>query len=458
MAVTQEKVIVNFDAMTKGLMNGINRVRRGINVAKRNFSDFSSVITASLPELKKMNSGMRVMQSSGGKVAFRLREMTHGARGFRMEMLGIMFFGMAISRIFKGLMRTSLQWAGTMKILSAALGILFLPTALELNDWALKFLDIVGGMDGDTKKLTGKITLLAIGFGMLLSVIGAVALGIGSLILVVGNLFAEGGLLAGLVPTLKAALASLGSSFILILGVLLAVGAIIAGIFMAWRENFMGMREIYSFFIESVKNMFIGLIGIVQGVLNIIKGIFTGDLDLIIEGFKQIFVGLFEFVLNLVRAIGAVFGIIVIGVIKFLDNLAVLIGEAVLRIVDFFVASWKRGVEQIREFFEKLLPEWMINLFKKGFKISGGSGKKGNVLGFANGGIVPGPIGQPVPAIVHGGETVIPANGNASGMPSPQISIRIDRVSSDYDVRRIASEIKRQWTTDYERESKRRGR
>ena len=36
-------------------------------------------------------------------------------------------------------------------------------------------------------------------------------------------------------------------------------------------------------------------------------------------------------------------------------------------------------------------------------------GKVGNVLGFAEGGEVPGPEGAPMPAIVHGGETVLPS-------------------------------------------------
>jgi len=36
-----------------------------------------------------------------------------------------------------------------------------------------------------------------------------------------------------------------------------------------------------------------------------------------------------------------------------------------------------------------------------------------DLLGFQEGGVVPGPIGAPMPAIVHGGETVIPANKNA---------------------------------------------
>jgi len=37
-------------------------------------------------------------------------------------------------------------------------------------------------------------------------------------------------------------------------------------------------------------------------------------------------------------------------------------------------------------------------------------------LGFAEGGIVPGPVGAPVPAIVHGGETIIPVGKSAGGI------------------------------------------
>lgn len=40
----------------------------------------------------------------------------------------------------------------------------------------------------------------------------------------------------------------------------------------------------------------------------------------------------------------------------------------------------------------------------------GGASTGLGLLGFATGGIVPGPVGAPVPAIVHGGETIIPAN------------------------------------------------
>jgi hypothetical protein len=43
---------------------------------------------------------------------------------------------------------------------------------------------------------------------------------------------------------------------------------------------------------------------------------------------------------------------------------------------------------------------------------------RGTVLGFQQGGIVPGPTGVPVAAVVHGGETIIPAGsiGNRNGL------------------------------------------
>jgi hypothetical protein len=45
-------------------------------------------------------------------------------------------------------------------------------------------------------------------------------------------------------------------------------------------------------------------------------------------------------------------------------------------------------------------------------------GHSGNLLGFAEGGTVPGPTGAPLLAVVHGGETVIPAGRGGGGGPT----------------------------------------
>ena len=73
-------------------------------------------------------------------------------RGFKMEMLGVMFFGMSLVRVFNGLIKTSLDWFGITEIMSTALGILFLPVAELVLEWALAFLEWVGNLTDRQKK------------------------------------------------------------------------------------------------------------------------------------------------------------------------------------------------------------------------------------------------------------------------------------------------------------------
>ena len=54
-------------------------------------------------------------------------------------------------------------------------------------------------------------------------------------------------------------------------------------------------------------------------------------------------------------------------------------------------------------------------------------------LGFATGGIVPGPIGQAVPAIVHGGETIIPAGGSGGGSVNVHVTVNGTVVSTAFE-------------------------
>ncbi len=116
----------------------ITKNARGFsNVMAQNMDQFKKTTTAA----GRLDDRLVGMNNTGARFAHTTRILTHGMRGFRMELLGVMFFGMAISRVFTGMIRKSLEWAGTMDIMSAAMGILFLPLAESLTDWAVKFLD-----------------------------------------------------------------------------------------------------------------------------------------------------------------------------------------------------------------------------------------------------------------------------------------------------------------------------
>lgn len=66
-----------------------------------------------------------------------------------------------------------------------------------------------------------------------------------------------------------------------------------------------------------------------------------------------------------------------------------------------------------------------------------------SLLSFDKGGIVPGPIGSPMLAVVHGGETVVPTRGGSASSFGNGITVNIsgNNISSDMDMRKIAERV-----------------
>ncbi|HUV84310.1 MAG TPA: hypothetical protein VMV86_01295, partial [Methanosarcinales archaeon] len=162
---------------------------------KKNFQQTNNVISMTnkqfqkaSPLIKNVNTGIGKQATRSARLAERVRRLTLGFRGFRMEMLSVMFFGMAIQRFFTGLIQPALQLTGVFDIFTAALQLLFLPVALMVLDWAILFLDWVSNLPEGTKKLIGIIALLGIAFGTFLFLVGTIALGIGGLLMVFGGI------------------------------------------------------------------------------------------------------------------------------------------------------------------------------------------------------------------------------------------------------------------------------
>lgn len=68
----------------------------------------------------------------------------------------------------------------------------------------------------------------------------------------------------------------------------------------------------------------------------------------------------------------------------------------------------------------------------------------GNLPGFAEGGVVPGPIGAPTLAVVHGGETVVPANGKAPAGVGGTVNLSVNVgtfVGTEMEKRKLAEEL-----------------
>ena len=122
-------------------------------------------------------------------------------------------------------------------------------------------------------------------------------------------------------------------------------------------------------------------------------------------------------------------------------------------LVDAFTGAWNQIKEvtltvftSIRDFIDSVLDSIMsgIEKIRGGFSsITGFVGSVGdsigNLLQFSSGGLVPGMLGQPQLAVVHGGERVLPAQGlRGRGVGSVSVNISGNTISSDVDVDRMA--------------------
>ena len=168
-------------------------IQKGLNAYNKNMRSLNASFSAPLDKMKDMQTaqgGWNRATTAGstqiGRMGLGLRKTTHGMRGFRMEMLGIMFFGMAMKKMFGGLLKTSLGWTGIMELLSMTLGVLFLPVALQLLDIFLPLFEWLMNLSDNTKLWIGWLVVLGFIIGTIIMVVGMLALGIGSIILVIG--------------------------------------------------------------------------------------------------------------------------------------------------------------------------------------------------------------------------------------------------------------------------------
>ena len=434
-----------------GLLKNTNALNQYIGAN----SGLGKVMGMNIEDLSAFNKQGGRFTSMGGRFANRVRMMTHGMRGFRMEMLGVMFFGMALTRAIGGLAGKSIEWMGVMDVLGAALGILFLPLAEKLLDWAIKFMDWVDQLTESQKAWYSKIALVIAGVGLLITVIGTLGLGIGSLIMAFGFLFSPMGLIIG-------ALASIASYIFLkdmfrdLDDKLVAFG-ISGEAFDKFSQRAKdAIPKIANFFKETrikIANFLTDNIPqfIESGyefISALAKGLFN-NLDRIIDSGKKI--------LNkLVNQLYENKKIISDALSKMIEEFITWIGQNSDKIAAIGIAIAKGIISGILKGFQNLAKSLRNKIddmlgIKKGSKMSsflwGPSMEKG--------GIVPGSPGQEVPIVAHAGERVIPA-GQDAGMGTTNITVNAN-VSSDYDVRRLADQLKRYWVEDFERSTQTRG-
>lgn len=237
-AGTIEKVQVMLQAFTNGFSRGIERAQTQLKRAGKNIQEFGQVMHQPMETFRSMNQNAKTMTTTGGKFANGIRMWTHGLRGFRMEMLGVMFFGMMLQRVFLGLLSPVMEAFGVMDIFRVMLLTLFLPVMEMIYPYLLSFMEWFMDLPAPAKKLIGIIVLAGVAFGTFLMVLGSFALGIGSIIQIW--------------PTLTALFAGVGAFLVPIIAIV------------------MGIIDIFTQWGVSTRKLVRGILTVIAGVAGVV--------------------------------------------------------------------------------------------------------------------------------------------------------------------------------------------
>ena len=166
-----------------------------VNKLGKEFNSFGKVMSMPFEQWRNFVKDGGEFESVGAKNASKIRLMTHGMRGFRMELLSVMFGAQMVSKAMWGLLKPAMEATGIFELISTMLLLLFLPTALKVLEFLIDFVDWFINLPEPIKEVIGAIVLLFGAFATFLASKAAIDLFFGGMI----KHFSElGGLLPGL--------------------------------------------------------------------------------------------------------------------------------------------------------------------------------------------------------------------------------------------------------------------
>ncbi len=354
------------------------------------FKDVTHYVKKNGKELKNFYNG-QMLVSRG------VTTLTRAHERFKMHLLSVMFFGMAITRFLSKYNDLAWKSTGITDFFSAVMQI---STIRAMEPYRKSLLDLGKAMldfDDAHPGVIGSVSLLTEVIGKALMYVGMLGLGYQGLKV----------LLTDLLPPLTAFLASINPLSLQLALVTIGILAFLAAI---------------DYIIKAAEDAWTALNDLATAArwTDSDFGFFKDTLILACQTIQNLY--------------------------DIIDKLLKLDFEGVMK-------AWNRQISDVVDYLERLTGmdleglkdtiQSIVGKTTKGysslFESSFGALKK--MFGFQYGGVVPGPIGRPVPVIAHGGERFLGAGNNASElMYSPTYNITAI-ASSGRDLDTMISDI-----------------
>ena len=264
-------------------------------------------------------------------------------------------------------------------------------------------------------------------------IIGGTATLMGVLI-IIGAIMKVFGFLGGVITPIIAVIKAVGGAILTlstgallpIIAVIAIVIAVIAGFIAAFQENFLNIQKTVKMFLEGLVITFEGIFTFLEGVWNLIVALFTGNGQLLIQAVQQIFGGIINIVFGLLQSLGSFIVILSTSILRVLWGVLYAIGQAVVIGIGWVanaISSTFKGVVN-----------FVIGIINSLIRSIPFIGESLPLIPFVQKG---GYIAKTGVAVVHKGETVIPAGGqntmniNISGADS-ELKMMIERTVESY--------------------------
>ncbi len=441
---TLEKETANFQrSLGRMQVQPVERLNQSLQIAGITQKQFTTFLSKNNMVMIK---GVGVYDQLNGTIMTQgqaVKQATVTMRRFKFEWLSIMFAGMALERVFSGIVRAQMDLYGVTKM-TADMWTIVMADAMDLVSIGLyNIIEQIMALPPETQMIIGLTVFGGDILGKILSGLGQIFLalmGIRILFPKIGiAIAAAGGGMIGVFKAIGAAIMGVSATFLIVAGI---VAAILIGMYLAWKKNFMGMKEVVKGFIEGVKLFFSGFIDIFKGIFMIISGLFSGNFDKLKEGFIKLLKG---------------FGNLILGVVQIVINAILAITIGVIRVVIGIVQTVVNGIIQLVNAISRLFGgegkikeiDWVNALSRISMR------PLINMPHFQKGGIMP----YTGVAYLHAGEKVISKNqvnsSEGSIIFSPTVNINAE-VSSDLDIRNLADKLNYYWAKDFERMTQRR--
>lgn len=260
---------VAFDDMTQA-----EKVRNAEAIAgKTGMSGLLSIMTMTQSEYEKLATTMYESQGVADKTARTMQDNL----AMSMEQLG-----------------------GACETLAIRIGDILTPIIRSFVEWLTGVIEKIGQLDPSILKVVTVIAALAAALGPLLLIGAKVITLIANAKTALSTLGVAVGALSGPLGIAIAAVTAFGVAWATNFGgirdttkeILSAIGTLLKTWFealkTAWEEDFAGIRTKLTFAFETIKTIFTAGLDIVEGLIKVFAGILSGDWDMICDGLKTL--------------------------------------------------------------------------------------------------------------------------------------------------------------------------